>query len=340
MLYSSYADLIGETPLVRLGRLDLPEGATLWAKLELANPGGSVKDRIGRAMIDDKFSGEKVALLRALGAEIVRTPRSGGMLLAERRADEIAAATPGAVVLGQFRNPANPRAHYETTGPEIWRDLGGRVDAFVAGAGSGGTFSGVARYLKERNPALRAVLADPVGSTMGGGEHADYDIEGIGNDFVAETMDMALVDEVVKVADEEAFDGRAPAPAPRLPPRCARSARDCAATSSSSSPIAATATSARASSPRTERLPCPPFPPLPPPPRSVPIRRESTPGHSSSSPDSFPSTPPRAKSRTTRRRRPSAPSPTSAPSSPPPASGLSTSPRPRSFCPISPISRQ
>jgi len=167
MLYSSYADLIGETPLVRLGRLDLPEGATLWAKLELANPGGSVKDRIGRAMIDDaerrgalrpggtivegtagntgigiafaaigrgyrvvfvvpdKFSGEKVALLRALGAEIVRTPRSGGMLLAERRADEIAAATPGAVVLGQFRNPANPRAHYETTGPEIWRDLGG-----------------------------------------------------------------------------------------------------------------------------------------------------------------------------------------------------------------------
>ena len=134
MLYSSYADLIGETPLVRLGRLDLPEGATLWAKLELANPGGSVKDRIGRAMIDDaerrgalrpggtivegtagntgigiafaaigrgyrvvfvvpdKFSGEKVALLRALGAEIVRTPRSGGMLLAERRADEIAAA--------------------------------------------------------------------------------------------------------------------------------------------------------------------------------------------------------------------------------------------------------
>ena len=248
MLYSSYADLIGETPLVRLGRLDLPEGATLWAKLELANPGGSVKDRIGRAMIDDaerrgalrpggtivegtagntgigiafaaigrgyrvvfvvpdKFSGEKVALMRALGAEIVRTPRSGGMLLAERRADEIAAATPGAVVLGQFRNPANPRAHYETTGPEIWRDLGGRVDAFVAGAGSGGTFSGVARYLKERNPALRAVLADPVGSTMGGGEHADYDIEGIGNDFVAETMDMALVDEVVKVADEEAFD--------------------------------------------------------------------------------------------------------------------------------------
>ena len=248
MLYPSYADLIGNTPLVRLNRFELPDGAALYAKLELANPGGSVKDRVGLAMIEDaerrgalrpggtivegtagntgigiafaalgrgyrvvfvvpdKFSGEKVALMRALGAEIVRTPRSGGMLLAEKRADEIAAATPGAVVLGQFHNPANPRAHYETTGPEIWSDLDGRVDAFVAGAGSGGTFSGVARFLKERNPAVRAILADPVGSTMGGGEHADYDIEGIGNDFVADTMDMWLVDEVVKVSDAEAFD--------------------------------------------------------------------------------------------------------------------------------------
>ena len=247
MLYESYQDLIGNTPLVRINRFPIPDGVKLYAKLELANPGGSVKDRIGVSMIEDaerrgvlkpggtiiegtagntgigiafaalgrgyrivfvvpdKFSGEKVALLKALGAEIVRTPRSGGMLLAERRADELAKEIPGAVVLGQFHNATNPRAHYETTGPEIWRDLEGQVDAFVAGAGSGGTFSGVARALKERDSGIRTILADPVGSTLGGGEHADYDIEGIGNDFVPDTMDMWLVDEVVKVSDEEAF---------------------------------------------------------------------------------------------------------------------------------------
>jgi len=94
------------------------------------------------------------------------------------------------------------RANYETTGPEIWRDMDGQIDAFVAGAGLGGTFSGVARYLKEKNPKIRAILADPVGSTMGGGEHADYNIEGIGNDFIPDTMDISLVDEVVKVTDE------------------------------------------------------------------------------------------------------------------------------------------
>ena len=247
MLYESYQDLIGNTPLVRINRFPIPDGVKLYAKLELANPGGSVKDRIGVSMIEDaerrgvlkpggtivegtagntgigiafaalgrgyrivfvvpdKFSGEKVALLKALGAEIVRTPRSGGMQLAERRADELAKEIPGAVVLGQFHNATNPRAHYETTGPEIGRDLEGQVDAFVAGAGSGGTFSGVARALKERDSGIRTILADPVGSTLGGGEHADYNIEGIGNDFVPDTMDMWLVDEVVKVSDEEAF---------------------------------------------------------------------------------------------------------------------------------------
>lgn len=248
MKYESYQALIGNTPLVRINRFDIPDGTKVYAKLELANPGGSVKDRIGRGMIEDaerrgvlrkggtlvegtagntgigiafaalgrgyrvifvvpdKFSGEKVALLKALGAEIVRTPRAGGMLLAEKTADEIAASTPGAVVLGQFHNPANPRTNYETTGPEIWHDMDGHIDAFVAGAGSGGTFSGIARYLKEQKPSVRAILADPVGSTIGGGEHADYDIEGIGNDFIPDTMDISLVDEVVKVTDAEAFD--------------------------------------------------------------------------------------------------------------------------------------
>ena len=247
--FESTQDLIGNTPIVKLSHLRLPEGVNLFAKLELYNPGGSVKDRVGRAMIEDaekkgllkpggtivegtagntglgiafaalnrgyrvifvvptKFSAEKQTLMRALGADIINTPREEGMLGAEAKAEERRASIPGAVTLRQFKNMANPRAHYETTGPEIWRDLDGKLDYLVAGAGSGGTYSGVVRYLKEQNPAIRGVLADPVGSTMGGGEHGDYNIEGIGNDFVADTMDMSLVDQVVKIDDNDAFAG-------------------------------------------------------------------------------------------------------------------------------------
>ena len=248
MLYSSMQELIGNTPLVRLNNLDLPDGVKLYAKLELYNPAGSVKDRVGKYMIDDaerkgllkpggtivegtagntglgiafaalnrgyrvifvvptKFSAEKQTLMRALGAEIINTPREEGMLGAAAKVEELIASIPGAVALRQFKNPANPLAHYETTGPEIWRDLDGNIDYFVAGAGSGGTYSGIARYLKEQDPDIKGILADPVGSTMGGGEHGDYNIEGIGNDFIADTMDMSLVDEVYKVTDAEAFD--------------------------------------------------------------------------------------------------------------------------------------
>ena len=247
--FESTQDLIGNTPIVKLSHLRLPEGVNLFAKLELYNPGGSVKDRVGRAMIEDaekkgllkpggtivegtagntglgiafaalnrgyrvifvvptKFSAEKQTLMRALGADIINTPREEGMLGAEAKAEELRASIPGAVTLRQFKNMANPRAHYKTTGPEIWRDLDGKIDYLVAGAGSGGTYSGVVRYLKEQNPAIRGVLADPVGSTMGGGEHGDYNIEGIGNDFVADTMDMSLVDQVVKIDDNDAFAG-------------------------------------------------------------------------------------------------------------------------------------
>lgn len=242
-------ELIGNTPIVRLGHLELPENVNLFAKLELFNPAGSVKDRIGKYMIEDaerkgllkpggtivegtagntglgiafaalnrgyrvifvvptKFSAEKQALMRALGAEIINTPREDGMLGADAKAEELRESIPGAVTLRQFYNPANPQAHYETTGPEIYRDLGGKIDYLVAGAGSGGTYSGVLRYLKEQDPLIKGVLADPVGSTMGGGEHADYNIEGIGNDFIAATMDMSLVDEVIKMNDDEAFAG-------------------------------------------------------------------------------------------------------------------------------------
>ena len=245
--FESTRQLIGNTPIVRLNNVDVPEGVQLYAKLELWNPSGSTKDRIGLAMLDNaeregriapgaaiveatagntglgiayaalnrgykvilviptKFSLEKQVLCRALGAEIVSTPREEGMLGAEKRARELRDSIPGAISLEQFRNMSNPRAHYETTGPEIWRDMEGQIDYVVAGAGSGGTYSGVLRYLKEQNPNIKGVLADPIGSTIGGGEHGDYDIEGIGNDFVADTMDMSLVDEVVKVSDDDAF---------------------------------------------------------------------------------------------------------------------------------------
>lgn len=246
-VYESMQALIGNTPIVRLTRLGLPEDAKLYAKLETYNPAGSVKDRVGKYMIEaaerngqlkpggtiieatagntglgiafaalgrgyrvifvvpTKFSQEKQTLMRALGAEILNTPREDGMLGAAAKAEELRASIPGAVMLGQFKNPANPLSHYETTGPEIFRDLERRIDYFVAGAGSGGTYTGVVKYLKEQNPAIRGVLADPLGSTIGGGEHADYDIEGIGNDFIPDTMDITLVDQVVKVSDAEAF---------------------------------------------------------------------------------------------------------------------------------------
>src|SRR5574344_805770 len=161
-------------------------------------------------VVPTKFSSEKQSLLRALGAEVINTPREGGMLGAERKADALLAEIPGALSLRQFHNQSNPLAHYETTGPEIYADLGGNIDYVVAGAGSGGTYTGVLRYIKEQKASVRAVLADPVGSTMGGGEHGDYDIEGIGNDFIADTMDMKLVDEVIKITDAEAFSAARP----------------------------------------------------------------------------------------------------------------------------------
>ncbi len=157
-------------------------------------------------VVPTKFSQEKQALLKALGATVINTPREKGMLGAQQKASELAREIPGAISLKQFENPSNPLAHYETTGKEIYDDLEGKLDYFVAGAGSGGTFSGIVKYLKEKNPKIRGILADPIGSTMGGGEHGDYDIEGIGNDFIAATMDMNLVDEVIKISDTEAYE--------------------------------------------------------------------------------------------------------------------------------------
>lgn len=246
-VYEDIHDMIGNTPMLKLNHFDLKEGVNIYAKLELMNPGGSVKDRVGEYMIKDaeergilkpggtivdatagntglgiaiaalnkgyriiftvplKFSIEKQKLLKALGAEIVNTPREDGMLGADKKAEEIIATIPGAISLKQFHNPANPRAHYETTGPEIYDQLDGKVDYLVAGAGSGGTYSGTVKYLKEKNEKIQGILADPYGSIIGGGDHHDYDIEGIGNDFIADTMDVSLIDKAIKIKDEEAF---------------------------------------------------------------------------------------------------------------------------------------
>jgi len=156
-------------------------------------------------VIPTKFSIEKQTLLKALGAEVINTPRELGMQGAVEKAEEIRNSIPGSVTFDQFTSPVNPLAHYETTGKEIYDDLDGQIDYIIAGAGSGGTYSGVLRYNKEQNPNIQGVLADPVGSLIGGGEHADYNIEGIGNDFIADTMDISLVDKVIKINDEEAF---------------------------------------------------------------------------------------------------------------------------------------
>lgn len=247
--YNSMQELIGNTPLVKLNYLGVKQEIQLFAKLELWNPSGSVKDRTGYYMIKDaeekgllkngstiieatagntglgiamaalnkgynvifvvpeKFSEEKQILMKALGAEIVHTKREEGMLGAARVAEELKKEIPDAISLKQFENPSNPLAHYETTGKEIYTALDGKIDYVVAGAGSGGTYTGILKYLKEKNPNIKGILADPIGSTMGGGEHTDYDIEGIGNDFIAATMDMSLVDEVIKISDKDAFEG-------------------------------------------------------------------------------------------------------------------------------------
>ena len=247
-VYNSIHEMVGNTPILKLNNLGIKESVNLYAKLELLNPAGSVKDRVGEYMIKaaeesgrlkkggtiieatagntgigiaiaalnkgyrvvftvpTKFSIEKQKIMRALGAEIIHTSREEGMLGAERKAKDLLKEIPDSIMMEQFHNPANPLAHYETTGPEIYRQLDGKVDYLVAGAGSGGTFSGITKYLKEQNKDIVGVLADPYGSIIGGGEHADYDIEGIGNDFIADTMDITLVDKVFKVTDTEAFE--------------------------------------------------------------------------------------------------------------------------------------
>lgn len=256
-ILNNVMEAIGNTPLIRINKLARGIRANVLAKVEFFNPGGSVKDRIGPAMIDDaerrgllkpggtiveatsgntgvglaiaaaikgyktvfvmpdKMSEEKIRLLRAFGARVVITPTAvqpddprSYYSVSKRIAEE----TPNAILAGQYWNPANPEAHYRTTGPEIWRQTGGHVDVFVAGMGTGGTISGVSRFLKEQNPALITVGVDPIGSLFNeyfrtghlGATHS-YKVEGVGEDFLPTTMDFSVVDDVVQVNDKESF---------------------------------------------------------------------------------------------------------------------------------------
>lgn len=157
-------------------------------------------------VVPEKFSIEKQKLMKSLGAVIINTPKEDGMEGAINKADSLIKEIPNSISLHQFNNESNPQAHYDTTGKEIYEDLDGKVDYLVAGAGSGGTFSGALKYLKENIDGVKGILADPIGSTMGGGTEGCYKIEGIGNNFIPKTMDMNLVDEIIKVNDEEAFN--------------------------------------------------------------------------------------------------------------------------------------
>ncbi len=246
MIYKSLTELIGSTPLLSLKQQE-GQLANIVAKLEYFNPGGSVKDRIARAMIKDAeergllkpgatiieptsgntgvglawvgtskgyrvvltmpdtMSLERRNLLRAYGAELVLTPGAEGMKGAIAKATQLQEQTPGAIILGQFVNPANPAAHERTTGEEIWADTEGRIDIFVAGVGTGGTVSGTGRALKKHNPSVKVVAVEPASSAvLSTGTPGKHKIQGIGAGFVPQTYAVDVVDEIQTVSDDDA----------------------------------------------------------------------------------------------------------------------------------------
>ncbi|MGH9505191.1 MAG: cysteine synthase A [Terriglobales bacterium] len=156
--------------------------------------------------VPERFSEEKVAIMRALGAQVIRTPDAEGMLGAIRRANEFQASTPGAFMTAQFENPANPAYHYETTAPEVFEQMEGRIDALVIGAGTAGTFTGMARFMKERLPNVLAYAVETQGSILGGGKPGPHKVEGIGASFIPGNFDRSVCDEVLMVSDADAFN--------------------------------------------------------------------------------------------------------------------------------------
>ena len=250
-VYDSFAELIGHTPLLRLNNMMKNHGAKaeVLAKLEYFNPGGSVKDRVARQMIDDMeadgrlkpggtiieptsgntgiglaavcasrgykliltmpdtMSIERRKLAAVYGASVVLTPGAEGMPGAIAKAEALAKEIPGAIVAGQFVNPSNPKAHVGTTGPEIWEDTEGRVDAFVAGAGTGGTITGTGLYLKEKNPEIQIVAIEPETSAVLSGRPAGpHGLQGIGAGFIPEVLRTDVLDQIVCVTDAQALD--------------------------------------------------------------------------------------------------------------------------------------
>lgn len=247
-VFANISDMIGGTPLLKLGRMARGLEAEIWVKAECMNPAGSVKDRVAREMIGaaeregrlqpggtiieptsgstgiglaaiaasrgyravivmpDTMSVERQMVLRAYGAELVLTPGALGMQGSLDEAERLHKAIPGSIVAGQFVNPANPAAHYATTGPEIWTDAGGGVDVLVAGIGTGGTITGTGRYLKEQNPAVKVVGVEPASSPLlTKGQAGPHGIQGIGANFVPQILDLSVVDEILTVTDENAM---------------------------------------------------------------------------------------------------------------------------------------
>lgn len=250
MIHKNITDLIGHTPLVELSKFSALQGldTPIIVKVEFFNPGGSVKDRVGLAMIEDAerkgtlkpgatiieptsgntgvglalasavkgykliltmpetMSVERRNLVKAYGAHVKLTPGKDGMPGAIKAAEALRQSIPGAVILEQFENPANPRKHYETTGVEIWNDTDGKIDIFVAGVGTGGTISGIGKYLKEQNPNVKVVAVEPASSpVLNGGPSGAHKIQGIGAGFVPKTYDASVVDEVLDIAGDDAI---------------------------------------------------------------------------------------------------------------------------------------
>lgn len=249
-IYKNITELIGNTPLLELSGIakQTDSKAKILAKLEYFNPAGSVKDRVGLAMLNeaeksgvlkkdtviieptsgntgigiaavasargyrtvivmpDSMSVERQKLLKAYGAELVLTDGKLGMTGAIKKAEELKKEYGNAFIPGQFTNPANPKSHELTTGPEIWNDTDGKVDIFIAGAGTGGTVSGVGKYLKSKNPDIKIIAVEPASSAvLSGGVAGAHKIQGIGAGFVPDTLDMSVIDEIIKVGDDEAL---------------------------------------------------------------------------------------------------------------------------------------